>query len=326
MYGTGGTMFQIKYLNQFLFVSLFVCAPLVFAAEDKNVVVIKNETSLTTQTQAITAPALAPSPAKQLRDAREKQEIETEDKILKELEKQRLLDEQKRADELFGSQKNTPSITPANNSQAPVQNQKWLFGNRSFFSLGPGVVSFPGVRNINSTEIPGVFFSFGGYGYKGNLIFDFSVYYSRHYLTKRFEHNNTVYDNIREALHQPAVAMSIKVSPLRGQVKPYVGLSGSLVYRKWFLAEKSSGKAIKYHEETYKALKDVGEKTWNQSFDAGLALGADMALGKTLGLNVDIRYHVNLYTENRLVNKFTNIEILDKRDSLITSASLRYYF
>ena len=65
-----------------------------------------------------------------------------------------------------------------------------------------------------------------------------------------------MYDNIREALHQPAVTMSIKVSPLRGKVKPYVGLSGALVYRKWFLADKSSGKAIKSH----KILKDVGEK------------------------------------------------------------------
>ena len=136
-------MFQIQNLYRFLFVTLFFFANLVFA-EDKNIVVIKNEANSSTENQAITAPALSPSPAKEFRSAREKQEIETEDKILKELEKQRLLDEQKRVDKLFGNQQNTPSTPPNSPSQtAHTQNQKWFFGNRSFASLGTGVVSFP---------------------------------------------------------------------------------------------------------------------------------------------------------------------------------------
>ena len=247
-YFPGGTMFQTRYFSQFLLFSLFFFSTSVFTDENKNVVVIKNEASSSSQTQAITAPALTTSPAKQLRDAREKQEIETEDKILKELEKQRLVDEQKRLDKLFGNQKSASSPQPTDSSQVLTQNQKWLFGNRSFFSLGAGVVSFPGVKNINSTEIPAGVFSFGGYGYKGNLIFDLSIYYSKHYLTKIFSYNSTVYDSIREALHQPAITMSVKFSPSKGRVKPYAGLSGALVFRKWFLVEKFSGKAIKHHQ------------------------------------------------------------------------------
>ena len=75
-------------------------------------------------------------------------------------------------------------------------------------------------------------------------------------------------------------------------------------------------------------LKDIANKTWNQSFDAGLTIGADLALGERLGLNLDLRYHWNLYTENRnlVVENSQNIEILDERDSVIVSGNLRYYF
>lgn len=312
-------MFQKKYLGRILLLSLILYTPFIFSKENKNVVVIKNEASSATQIQAITAPSLVPSPAKKFRSAREKQEIETEDKILKELEKQRLLDEQKRVDQLFGKQQNPPTTTSTNTSPAASTQNQWFFGNRSFGSLGVGIVSFPGVRNVNSTKTPAGFFSFGGYGYKGNLIFDFSIYYSKHYM--KTPHKN--YTNVRSVYHQPAVSMSIKISPLKGKVKPYVGGSGSLVYRRRFFVDRL-GKSLNYNEAAYKALKDVAEKTWHQSFDAGVALGSDVALGEDFGFNVDIRYHVNLYTENRSRN--AHEFILDKRDSVIASASLRYYF
>lgn len=291
--------------------------------DNQNTVIIKNEASSATQQQAVTAPVLVPSPAKKLRDVREQQEIKTEDIILKELEKQRLLDEQKRVDKLLG--RSAEKEDPSSNDKvisSPQPAKGWVFGNKSFISFGPGVVSYPGTKNVNSTETPAGFFSFGGYGYNGNVIFDLSVYYSKHYLRTTNKH----YVDAREVVDQPAFSMSVKYSPLSGQVKPYMGLSGSVVWRKWGFVHKS-GAAIQ-NDALSAELKDVADKVWNQSFDAGLALGMDIALGSHLGLSLDIRYHWNLYTENRpTANQIlTEVDVLDERDSLIMSGNLRYYF
>ena len=286
-------------------------------AQNKDVVIINNEASVSTGTQPVTAPALVPSAAKKLRDAREQQEVKTEDTILKELEKQRLLDEQKRLDTLFG-----------NTSQAPVQqiaepaHKNWLlFGSKSFIAAGAGFAIYPGVDNINSTNSPALFGSFGGYGYEGHLIFDLSLYYSRHYL----DEENINYSDIRSKIHQPAASMAIKYSPLSGKMKPYIGLSGSLVGRRYYLVYKSGEPLPDNH-----VLQDVADKTWYLSLDGGLAMGADLALGERLGLNVDVRYHWNFYNEKReepiQQQDFTDVkEVLDGRESIIFHASLRYY-
>lgn len=284
--------------------------------QNKDVVIINNEAAVNTQTQPVTAPALVPSAAKKLRDAREKQEVKTEDTIIKELEKQRLLDEQKRIGNLFG------------NTQAPVQpprsqlpSSQWLpFVNKSFVSVGAGLVNYPGAENINSTNFLALFGSFGGYGYEGHLLFDLTLYYSQHYLRTY----NVNYQDIREKLHQPAAAMAVKYSPLTGKMKPYVGLSGSFIGRRWFFVHRS-GESLENHP-----IKDIGEKTWHLSFDGGLAVGADLALGKRLGLNVDVRYHWNLYNEKRrgdvVPQYLTDAAVLDERDSVIFSGNVRYYF
>ena len=301
----------------------FLHIPTAFSKE--NTVIINNEASADSQSQAITAPALVPSDALKLRNVREKQEIKTEDTLLRELEKQRLLDEQKRVDKLLGntSQK-TPVASPTVQQSAP---DTWFSGNQSFISFGAGFVTYPAVTNINSMKLPAVFGSFGAYGYKGHLIFDIALYYSRHYLKTYNEH----YPNTREVAHQPALSMSVKFSPLTGRMKPYAGVSGSVVYRGWGYVNKS-GEAVE------ELPTDVGDKKWNSSFDAGLAVGADIALGKHLGLNLDIRYHWNLWTEKRktkdqvltnegiLIQVLTDEDILDERDSMILSANIRYYF
>ena len=309
------------FLGSLLVFGGMMYVPAVFSED--STVIINNEASAATQQQAITAPALVPSNAKKLRSIREQQEINTEDAILKELEKQRLLDEQKRVDNLLSnSSQEVPAAANVNTAQ-PVRNDSWFFGNKAFMSFGAGWVLYPGVENINSTELPALFYSFGGYGYKGNLIFDLSVYYSKHYLKTP----NKNYTSIREVVNQPALSMSIKYSPLSGQMKPYVGISGSLIGRKWDVVHKS-GADIEENENLEVLLKDVAVKSWYQSFDAGLAIGADIALGKHLGLNLDVRYYLNLYTENRksVTQVLTNEDILDERDSLILSGNLRYYF
>ena len=294
-----------------------------FSEEKKNTVIINNEAK-SSANQVISAPALVPSSAMKLRSYREKQEIKTEDSILKELEKQRLLDEQKRVDNLLGKgQPASASVSPSTSVQPAWDD--WFFGRKSFVSFGLGLVNYYQVENVNSTEQPAFFASFGAYGYKGHLIFEISAYYSEHYLNTPLRN----YENYREMVEQPALSMAIKLSPLNGRVKPYIGLSGSMVARRWDVVTRDGTDLDELVDPIYENLrKDVAKKEWYLSFDAGLALGADIALGDYLGLNVDLRYHLNLHTENRKTayQVLTHTEILDERDSLIGSVNLRYYF
>ena len=302
----------------------FFYIPAVFSQENKSTVIINNKASSSSTAKSISAPALVPSEAKKLRDVREKQEISTESAILKELEKQRLLDEQKRVDKILGKSPSHKENNPATVSKESKLYQNEKFGDKPFVSFGAGVVAYPGVDNINSTELPAFFASFGAYGYD-RLIFDLSFYYSRQYINSGggIYVPNIFYPELREVADQLALAMSLKFSPLTGPFKPYFGVSGSLVAREWDFVHKS-GEAI---DSSHKIYKDVGVKKWYGSFDAGLAMGGDLALGAKLGLNVDIRYHWNIYTENRktLSQLLTNTGVLDEQNSLIFSVKAMYY-
>ena len=301
-------------------------------SKEKNTVIINNEAkSSSSAEQVISAPALVPSEAMKLRNFREKQEIKTEDSILKELEKQRLLDEQKRVDKMLGNSK--PAQKPAQPSQVHTNSSwnEWVFGRKSFVSFGAGVVHYHEVTNINSTEQPAIFGGFGAYGYEGFLIFEMSAYYSKHYLKTP----NRNYLDLREIVDQPALSMAVKLTPFNGRVKPYAGISGSVVARKWDFVHKdgtSRHEMVGPAYAIYDSIReDVSKKRWYFSFDAGLAIGADVVLGDYLGLNVDMRYHFNLHTENRTSNHhryqyLLYTETLDERDSIIFSANLRYYF
>ena len=294
----------------------------VFSKPEKNTVIINNEAKSSSANQVISAPALVPSNATKLRSYRERQEIKTEDTILQELEKQRLLDEQKRVDNLLGKNKPAPVST---HKPAKLSLDNWFFGQKSFVSFGLGYVNYPEVHNINSTEYPAFFGSFGAYGYTGHLIFEISAYYSGHYINTPIVN----YNNYREMVEQPAIAMAVKLSPLKGKFKPYVGLSGSLVARRWDVVTKDGTDLGDLIDPLLENLrKDIAQKEWYLSFDAGLAAGADIALGEHLGLNLDLRYYINLHTENRktIYQVLTYTEVLDERESLIVSANLRYYF
>ena len=297
-----------------------------FSKPSKNTVIINNSAKSSAK-QAISAPTLVPSSAMKLRDFREKQEIKTEDSILKELEKQRLLDEQKRVDKILGQSKESQAPAYPSTSLKPSWDD-WFFGKKSFVSVGAGVVNYYQVDNINSTEQPAFFLSFGAYGYKGFLIFELSGYYSRHYINTP----NRNYKEFREVVDQPALSMAVKLSPLNGRVKPYIGVSGSMIGRKWDVVTKDGTDLEELTGPNYTIYnplrKDVAKKRWYLSFDAGVAIGADIALGDYLGLNVDLRYHFNLHTENRktVYQYLEYTEVLDERDSMIISANLRYYF
>lgn len=289
-----------------------------------NIIIINNKSSASasSKSQSVVAPNIIPSSATRLRSAREQQEIETEDAIIKQLEIQRIQDEQHRANRLFYRKKPTNSLNQSKNSDLLTQKRPdFYFDNPSFFSIGVGTVQYPQVSNINSTEIPAGFLSVGAYDSQGFISFDLSLYYSKHYIKDPIKNLN----DIREAVHQPALSMSIKLAPLSGKVRPYIGVAGALVWRRWFYVDSSTG----YSEDDEQRLRDISDKLWNQSFDAGILVGTDILLTQNLGINVDIRYYFNFYTENRktiLGQYFYDIQVLDERDSLTVAANFKYFF
>jgi len=312
---------MIKLYNKF--VCCFLCFFLFASYGDKKGdVVIINSNKTKNQVQNVAAPVLVPSKSKKLRSAREDAEKETEDAIIQKLEIERMKDEQKRYKTLFSNKKSTPSAIGAKNaslksrSAFPFYNH-WL--NRAFVSFGLGTVQYLGVENLNSSGSPAYFFSFGGYGY-GNVIFELSLYYSEHYLNPVTHSSQPIPSKTREGLSQPGISMAVKFSPLKGRIKPYAGVVGSLVARRWFIVHKTGEVIGDANPEI-----DVAAKRWRQSFDAGLTIGADIGLGRKLGLNVSFAYNLNIYTETRDDILHDNVQVLDERDSMVVSGSLRYY-
>ncbi len=304
-------IFSILFLSVFLFPS--------HGGKKGDVVIINSNKNKSTQN--VVAPALVPSKSKKLRSAREGAETDTEDAIIQKLEIERMKDEQKRYNKLFSkgnSSGNTAvasAVNPGLQSSQPFFHN-WL--NRAFISFGAGSVSYPGAGNINSSDSPAYFFSFGGYGH-GSFIFDLSLYYSEHYILPVTGAN--VNTNVREGVSQPAVSMAVKFSPLKGRIKPYFGVSGSLIARRWFITNKAGGLISDANPD-----RDIAIKRWRQSVDSGITTGADIGLGNKLGLNINFTYNWNIYTETRDTKVHDFVQVLDKRDSMIVSGNLRYYF
>ncbi len=303
-------LFSVLFLSIFLFPS--------YGAKKSDIVIINKN-----KAQNITAPSLIPSKSKKLRSAREDAELDTEDAIIQKLETERLKDEQKRYNKLFSKGRSSNKTSSNLKNVTSQKSQRSFYGmhwfNRAFISLGVGSVQYPGAENINSSSSPAFFFSFGGYGH-GNFIFDLNIFYSEHYIIP-VTGNNVNNHNVREGLAQPAVAMAVKFSPLKGRIKPYAGVSGSLVARRWFIVQKTGELISDANPEN-----DIAIKRWRQSFDAGLNTGADIGLGRKLGLNVNLGYNWNIYTETKDTYYNDLVQVLDKRDSMVISANLRYYF
>ena len=312
-------MFRITVLT--FFVSFFCFSVLAQKDTSKNTVIINNEVQDTSNNELkITAPALVPSPAGKLRTLRENQEVQTEDSLLKELEKQRLLDEQKRLDSLMGqgpSLLESSSVQPASVPITPAG----LSLPYSYMSFGIGAFFYYNVENVNTLSHPAGFLSFGTY--QKPFIIDFSGFYSTAILTPQ----NTDTQNNRQRIYEPGVSATVKYSLFnKSATKPYAGVSGALVGRRFQWIQKD-GTVPESSAEAEEVNKDVGEKRWDLSAYIGGSVGLDIALAKKLGINIDLKYYVNLTTENRLGGADTQDSVLlDKRDLMTLSANFKYLF
>ena len=307
---------MLKIIAGPFFVILF-CFSALAQENSKNTVIINNEAKAGS---SIKAPVLIPSQATKLRQLRERQEIRTEDSILKELETRRLREEQRRLDSMISKEYTAQSPEPVKKLSDSLAGR---FSNSSYISLGTGFMIYYNVTNINSTEVPALFFSFGAY--QKPFIIDFSVFHSTHYLSAKNKNYNL--KDFRERVNEPGLSISLKYALFRSAAKPYVGVTGSLIGRKWSIVKKD-GTVLKSNPEVERLKRDVAKKQWHFSVNGGASVGADIALGKKLGFNMDLSYYVNLFTENRksFVEELTDEQILDERDAVALSVKLKYLF
>ena len=274
------------------------------------------------KTQTVTATALNPSKASELRSAREDAEVSTESYILEKLEAERLKDEQKRVDALVGKGAEGPvsaELSPAAALSPPVSPQ-WYFGEKAFVSLGGGVVKYLGGDNVESNE-PAFFLSLGGYALHW-VIFDFTGYWSRHYIGGQASYHDT-------QVIQLSGALSLKFSPLKGRLKPYAGVTGAVTFRNYSPVDHEGAPLDD------PSLYSRAEKQWPLAVDVGPSVGMDVALGPRLGVNVNFSWLFNGYTEERKPYYYRSWswaedpwteDLLSEKQSLVLSAAARFYF
>ena len=316
---------KIMFLTKsFLVVYFLFFSFLMEAVAEPAKITINNEAQSASQIQeqnVITAPALVPSNSDKIRNLRERQEVDTEDNLIQELEKQRLLDERKRFHSLFNKQEVSSHPVAASVPVAKT-NRMSFFGERSFLSVGAGLMNYYNVPNINSTEMPTFLASFGAYSLNGQFIFDTSFFYSVHYIKeiKDWDHNN----QFRVKINEPGMTVALKWSFLKGKMKPYLGLTGALIARKVNTVNLAGTGSVELEQLT----KDIANKSWRFSANAGASAGADIALGEKLGLSVDVRYFVNIYTEDIKTTEqvIRDIDVVSERDVVLASVNLKYYF
>ena len=317
-------MFYLKIL-----ISLFFLFP-AFGEKPSDVVIVNTNTNKATvqaPSQTVVAPALNPSKAKKMRNAREDAEVKTESLLLEKVEQERLKSEQNLLNRIFGASQqpsNAGVVTPQ--AQAPSSHTlPWT--DRVYISAGMGIIKFYGKTNVDSLGtspcFSACFLSIGGSA-KKHLLFDFSISYSRHYL--RPIHTELNYDNgFRTQIDYPMASIAIRLAPWTGKVRPYAGLSVAYIH--------SRESTVNIRDSDWPPLESVDlyqKDKWIASFNGGLSGGLDITLGPNLGLNIDLRYHWNLDTEDTtdyyatdIGEKITNFY---KAQSFIASVNLRFYF
>ena len=318
----------------FQFILVFFLFP-AFAGKNADVTIVNTNTSQSTSqspSQVITAPALNPSKAQKLRDARESAEVKTESLILEKMEQERLKNEQSLFDKIFGaSQKPQVSSTAVSAVSTPPPSPYFASGmERVYVSAGLGMFQFQ-ADNVNSTSTPfcfsACFVSVGGAA-KKYFLFDFGFIYSRHYLQDPKDSAD-----IRRRVEQPMFSAVLRITPFSGKIRPYAGLSGAYIRRK---VDRVTPEGKRLPWEDY-LQRDVGKPQWTDSFDGGVSLGADVDLGHRLGLNIDFRRHWNLDTEDTKYPAYFTYYTddhdhrpdhihLSEAGSVIISVSLRVYF
>ena len=243
--------------------------------------------------------------AVELKKSRHEAELQTEQKIVEQLESSRLRDEQERLRKLFGgkSSKNQPKTVVVEGEHAVDNSEIYMEVNPPvqiqdsesvYIGLHGGQASnlTRGLKNLKSHASLGL--SFGASDDSG-LMLESGFFYSKHQIqdiSDEYKNNQHNYgESDMTDVYQLGGLLSLKYTPFSGRFTPYVGAAVS--YNYWIYSEDTndtinscSGVNFKYCDNQVKA----------DSVDLGAQVGADFKLSNKVSIGFNMLINVmNLY-------------------------------
>lgn len=318
---------------------------------------IQQQAPLYTQPKTVVeASPLEHSKASQMRDARHRAEISTEQKIVEKLEESRLEDERRRAERLFGNSfDGGPAPVPApvvqQQPQVVVQPQPQIQAIEAVVipQVSQQQVDVDGMKsdiyNSVKTDLEkekaaalaaeGTSYFSGSIGTtdyseaynvsnNSSLGFSFGSKVDEYFTIEgTFNYSNFYVEEsvwLYREMDQYNIGVAGKYSFLTGKVQPYVGGVASYTYRKY---RDLDGWGYQY----------TSEEATSQSFDVGTNFGVDLMLSKKLAIGFDYKYMINITSRDDFSSPYKSFytnnygsQFIENMDYQIMSLSAKVRF
>ena len=278
---------------------------------------------ITQPTTVVESTPLVSSRAEQLRQNRQRAEVETEQKIVEKLEASRLEDEQRRLDKIFGEQQKQQQAESYVEAAPPViqiiapekdeyeewereerlraeikasvqadldsikKEEKKAPGKTNYYVgvLG-GTVNYPDTWNVDSDFAAGAMI---GWSLPNNVGVEFSFQHSRHLIDQSF----FVFREVTQQNWSIATQYNLFRESM---ITPNMGVLASYTRREY--------------ENMYtwgrNTFPNQGQNLRSDALDMGLKLGVDFRVASNLTLGFDWRYMTNIdnrYSNNKFLNR-----------------------
>ena len=274
--------------------------------------------------------------AAELKRSRQDAELNTEQKIVAQLESARLRDEEERLSKLFGHKQSATTkvvVVPQTNTALQgyaTPSKRVESAEQVYFGVQAGQSSnLTNVQNLNSY---GSFGASMGVISKAGLILESSFFYSQHQLDIADKYNNNRY-NIKTQdtvnVYQLSGLLALKYTPFSSRFKPYVGAFVS--YNYWVY----EGFDYLCHYRKH-AKKGCHNYTKVDAVDVGPIVGMDMQLSHkvSIGFNLIVNAknlynnHSDSYYAKNYYDDYYAIENvqLEETNWLIASLNAKLYF
>ncbi len=250
--------------------------------------------------------------ASELKKSRQEAEMQTEQKIVEQLESSRLRDEQERLTKLFG-EKPAQQTVIAHPSQAVAVEDGKAVDNSEIYAelvapvqdkdedsvyvgihLGQSSNLTRAIKNIDSHGSFGL--SFGASDDSG-LILESSFLYSKHAISMldMYANNTDDYGSYDSTdIYQLSGVLSLKYTPSSNRFKPYVGTSIS--YNYWVYSDNVNSR----NACDGLTLDRCDNQNKADSIDLGANVGADFLLNKRISIGFNLFVNIlNIYN-NRI--------------------------
>ena len=251
--------------------------------------------------------------ASDLKKSRQEAEIQTEQKIVEQLESSRLRDEQERLKKLFGEKSAQKTVVAHPSQTIAVEDGKAVDNSEVYAELvspaqdededsvyiglqiGQSSNLTRAIENVGSRGSFGL--SFGASDDSG-LILESSFLYSKHELSQTsdiYENNTDNYNKFDSTdVYQLSGMLSLKYTPSSNRFKPYVGATVS--YNYWVYSDNINS----HNACDGLTLERCDNQAKADSIDLGANIGADFQLNKRISIGFNMFVNIlNIYN-NRL--------------------------